>query len=166
MPADVAPDRVLDRLPSTGEVTPDLRAPHPQLQAVPVSVEGHRMPAGGDPLRKLRMARDLLADQEEHRPRVRRGEDLEHGRGPLRMRAVIERQHHARWRPRELARDPDRARGSRRDRRERCQNGVHAGIIPEVTNDYPNLDGWLPDPAVRIKHRRESTASPELLWRA
>jgi hypothetical protein len=30
----------------------------------------------------------------------------------------------------------------------------------------PQLDMWLPAPAVRVAHRRESTASPERLWRA
>ena len=30
----------------------------------------------------------------------------------------------------------------------------------------PHLDTWLPDPAVRVAHRRESGASPERLWRA
>jgi hypothetical protein len=30
----------------------------------------------------------------------------------------------------------------------------------------PDLDKWLPDPAVRVVHTRESTASPEGLWRA
>jgi hypothetical protein len=29
-----------------------------------------------------------------------------------------------------------------------------------------NLDHWLPDPALRIAHGRESTASPERLWEA
>jgi hypothetical protein len=30
----------------------------------------------------------------------------------------------------------------------------------------PDLDTWLPDPAVRVAHCRESAASPERLWRA
>jgi hypothetical protein len=30
----------------------------------------------------------------------------------------------------------------------------------------PDLDHWLPDPAVRITHRRESSASAEELWEA
>jgi hypothetical protein len=30
----------------------------------------------------------------------------------------------------------------------------------------PQLDAWLPDPAVRVAHLRESAASPERLWRA
>jgi hypothetical protein len=32
--------------------------------------------------------------------------------------------------------------------------------------DSLKLDAWLPDPAVRVAHRRESSASPECLWRA
>lgn len=30
----------------------------------------------------------------------------------------------------------------------------------------PDLDAWLPRPAVRVAHRRQSTASPEALWQA
>jgi hypothetical protein len=30
----------------------------------------------------------------------------------------------------------------------------------------PNLDYWLPTPAMRVAHRRESSASPDQLWRA
>jgi hypothetical protein len=30
----------------------------------------------------------------------------------------------------------------------------------------PNLDDWLPEASVRVKHRRESTASAEDLWEA
>ena len=32
--------------------------------------------------------------------------------------------------------------------------------------DSLELDAWLPDPAVRVLHRRESSASPERLWEA
>jgi hypothetical protein len=32
--------------------------------------------------------------------------------------------------------------------------------------DSLTLDAWLPDPAVRVVHRRESSASPERLWKA
>jgi len=30
----------------------------------------------------------------------------------------------------------------------------------------PDLDQWLPDPAVRITHRRQSSADPDRLWEA
>lgn len=30
----------------------------------------------------------------------------------------------------------------------------------------PELDDWLPDPALRVQHRRESSASADELWRA
>lgn len=39
-------------------------------------------------------------------------------------------------------------------------------MISEVPLEPPDLDAWLPDPAVRVCHRRESSASPERLWRA
>src|SRR2546430_1831854 len=34
---------------------------------------------------------------------------------------------------------------------------------PQVT---PDLDAWLPNPAIRVHHRRESSASAERLWEA
>jgi len=30
----------------------------------------------------------------------------------------------------------------------------------------PDLDAWLPEPAVRTRHEREASASPEALWQA
>jgi hypothetical protein len=42
-------------------------------------------------------------------------------------------------------------------------------MIPEVTAAAalpPDLETWLPDPAVRISHRRHSDASAERLWEA
>jgi hypothetical protein len=30
----------------------------------------------------------------------------------------------------------------------------------------PDLDGWLPDPSIRVSHRRETSASAERLWEA
>jgi hypothetical protein len=30
----------------------------------------------------------------------------------------------------------------------------------------PDLDRWLPDPSIRVAHRRESSASPDRLWQA
>lgn len=35
-----------------------------------------------------------------------------------------------------------------------------------VTGSTPNLDAWLPDPALRVVHRRTSAASADELWRA
>ena len=32
--------------------------------------------------------------------------------------------------------------------------------------ETPDLDKWLPDPALRVFHRRQSTASVDALWRA
>jgi hypothetical protein len=37
-------------------------------------------------------------------------------------------------------------------------------MIPEV--GLSSLDTWLAEPAVRVAHRRESSASPERLWQA
>jgi hypothetical protein len=38
---------------------------------------------------------------------------------------------------------------------------LYDGAIPSVS-----LDPWLPDPSLRVAHRRESTADPERLWSA
>lgn len=40
------------------------------------------------------------------------------------------------------------------------------GIILEVQSARPDLDRWLPDPAIKISHRRGSAADPEQLWKA
>ena len=37
---------------------------------------------------------------------------------------------------------------------------------PGVTALKPDLDRWLADPALRVAHRRESTASADALWEA
>jgi hypothetical protein len=39
-------------------------------------------------------------------------------------------------------------------------------IILEVPAAAPDLDRWLPDPAITVSHRRQSTAGAEELWRA
>jgi hypothetical protein len=35
-----------------------------------------------------------------------------------------------------------------------------------VTGAAPDLDAWLPDAAVRVKHHRRSSAAPERLWQS
>jgi hypothetical protein len=40
------------------------------------------------------------------------------------------------------------------------------GIILEVRPARPDLDRWLPDPAVRVVHGRQSGASADRLWQA
>jgi hypothetical protein len=34
------------------------------------------------------------------------------------------------------------------------------------TSATPDLDRWLPDPSIRVAHRRASSASPDRLWEA
>jgi hypothetical protein len=34
------------------------------------------------------------------------------------------------------------------------------------SSSTPDLDRWLPDPAIRVAHRRESSAPPDQLWEA
>jgi len=35
-----------------------------------------------------------------------------------------------------------------------------------MPDGVPDLDPWLPDPAMRVAHSRRSSAAPEVLWRA
>lgn len=37
-------------------------------------------------------------------------------------------------------------------------------MIPQVPSTAPDLDRWLPDPAVRVVHSRDSATSPGRLW--
>jgi hypothetical protein len=39
-------------------------------------------------------------------------------------------------------------------------------LQPYPVHMKPDLDHWLPDPALRITHRRESSAGPDRLWDA
>jgi hypothetical protein len=41
-----------------------------------------------------------------------------------------------------------------------------ANVLEAVLKVRPDLDHWLPDASLRIRHRRESSASPERLWDA
>ncbi len=35
-----------------------------------------------------------------------------------------------------------------------------------MADGAPDLDGWLPEPSIRVRHWRRSSADPETLWRA
>ena len=35
-----------------------------------------------------------------------------------------------------------------------------------MADGHPHLDAWLPNPTIRIRHWRHSSADPETLWRA
>jgi hypothetical protein len=35
-----------------------------------------------------------------------------------------------------------------------------------ISSSTPDLDRWLPDPTIRVAHRRESSAPPDRLWDA
>ncbi len=118
-------------------------------------------------------------------------ENLEHGRRPLRVRAVVEGERRPVG-PGEHPRQAQRAGGLGRRGRERA--GPLLGMIAEravVSSSHrscnvppmsaprrsavggpvpaampPDLDRWLPDPALRVAHRRESSATAERLWAA
>ena len=55
-----------------------------------VAVQPDAVARGDDLARKRRIALHLLADQKERRRRARGGERLEHRRGSLRVRAIVE----------------------------------------------------------------------------
>ena len=48
-----------------------------------------------------------------------------------------------------------------RGKRALQQESMHA-----VARCEPQLDEWIDDPTLRVRHRRESTASADDLWRA
>src|SRR3984885_14760203 len=95
MPSETQAGGVLDRPRAPGEIVPDHLRALRRLGPVAVAVQRHRVPAPGDLGRQRGPAFDLFADQEERGLDVRRRQYLEHGRRPLRMRSVIERQRHA-----------------------------------------------------------------------
>ena len=57
-----------------------------------VAVQSDMVPGGEDLRGQPGVAPDLLADEEERRCAPRRREDLEHGRSPLRVGSVVERE--------------------------------------------------------------------------
>lgn len=79
-----------DHLDGALEVVSDGVSGEAELHTMPVAVDRDLVPApldlGGD----VRIALDLLADQEEDRFGACVIERIEHARGPLRMRAVVE----------------------------------------------------------------------------
>ena len=42
----------------------------------------------------------------------------------------------------------------------------HAGMMADTAISAHDLDGWVPDPTIRIRHSRRSSAEPAQLWRA
>jgi hypothetical protein len=186
-------DGVLDHAHAPLEIVCRLPAPHPELEAMPVAVEGHNMAACVNPGRQLGALLDLLADQEEDRLEAGLAEELEHRRGPLGMRSVIEAENDAV----SASEPPGKTQGvggvqdhgskhpehggpteTQRmiDRRElqselsRPRGGVGSTPLVErgiaMSASPPELDPWLADPAVRVTHRRSSYAGAEELWDA
>src|SRR5436309_4485526 len=90
----VAPRRLPGRVGyhrlCASEIVPNLPRRQPQEAAVAVAVEGNLVPGRGDLGGELGQTLDLLADEKEGRPHVGLAEELEGGRGPLRVRSVVE----------------------------------------------------------------------------
>jgi hypothetical protein len=102
--------------PSATTATAQVLAHHArrqsQLVAVREPVQGDGVPGADDLGRQARVARDLLADEEEGRGRSGPRECVQRRRGPLRMGAVVEGQGDAG--AARATRDPQ-GRGERRD---------------------------------------------------
>ena len=148
--------RLGDGVKSPLEVFPQLLRGQPDLEPVPVPVQGDRVAGGFELGEQSGTLRDLLADDEEHRARTRAREDLEDRRRSFGVRTVVEGHHHAVG-VGEGAGDADALRGRRQHRRE--QMADHAEMIPD-------LDRWIAQPALRVCHRRESAVPPQQLWAA
>lgn len=149
------------------------------------------MPGGGDPRRQLGTPLDLLTHEEERRVDPSRGEHLKDGGCALGVRTVIEGERSSRTGGRFHSRSESRSHPRRRKRpghaestgrrsRDGCQSSEHVSpprmrMIshareweprPTRMTSAPQLDTWLPDPAVRVSHGRVSSAAPDDLWRA
>ncbi len=124
-----------------------------------VGVERHQVPSLHGLRGKMRSAVHLLADHEERRPRPRALEQLEYRGRPLGVRPVVERERHPGlgYRPPNV----ECCGSARNDRSE--QMPEHERMMPD---GVPELEAWLPDPAIRVAHSRGSSADPETLWRA
>ena len=90
MPSRGGSERILDRGRPALDVVAQLARRQPQLQPVAVAVELDRMTLINDLPDQLRTPHDLFADDEEGRAGAVGGEDIEHSRGPRRMRPVVE----------------------------------------------------------------------------
>jgi hypothetical protein len=134
MPHGGNSDRVLDGRGAPREIVEDLTRGEAQLQAVPVTMERHPVTRRGDLDHELRTAADLLTDYEEGRARARARQGVEHGRGSLRVRPVIEGERDAARRP---IRRPGQPAGQRQRSRGLGNNrgegmAKHARMIAET----------------------------------
>jgi hypothetical protein len=138
-----------------------------------MAVQSDHVPRGHDLSGQPRPALDLLADDEEHAARARARKHLEHGGRTLGMGPVVEGERDATgaW---ERTRKLQLGGCTRQHRREGVAN--HAGMIADLRGACPgrtsnrpvkpDLDHWLADPAIRVAHRRESSAPAPRLWEA
>ena len=112
----LAPGRLADHVRRACEVVADRTGRAAQEQEVAIAVDADLVPRGGDLGRQRRPPLDLLADQIEGRAHAGAVELPEHGRRPLAMRAVVERQCDAAA-ARQAQRDPEGRREGRGDGR-------------------------------------------------
>ena len=91
---DRSPARFLDCGLGPFGVIEELSGRQPQQIPVPMTVQLDPMSGGNDVGDERRPARHLLADEKEGGGRTPLAQDLEHPRGPLRMRAIVEGERH------------------------------------------------------------------------
>ena len=42
----------------------------------------------------------------------------------------------------------------------------HGGMMADASLKVPDLDSWLPQPTIQVRHSRRSSADPDALWEA
>ncbi len=157
------PSRLLDHPQAAIHIGLDRCPALSQLQPVTVAVEGHAVTLERHLTGQRRAAFHLLTDHEERGLVPRPREKLEHGRGPLGMRTVVERQRHRAGLRANGPLDVERFGGTWHDGGEGVSEHL---LLRSSLTVSPDLDRWLPSPMLRVAHSRHSKASPEELWAA
>jgi hypothetical protein len=171
MPDGRHPDRILDRRDASGQVLGGLARVHPQLQTVPVPMQRDRVTALCDPGDQLGSALHLLADHEEGRTRARSREHFQYRRRALGVRPIVERQRHPPGSGQPAGQRQSSGSGEVDGREDMADHGVRDFRDRTLAMDRgrspgPDLDAWLPDPGLRVVHRRTSQAGAAELWQA
>ncbi len=150
---------------AASQVIGDGRVGQPHLPAMPIAVQRDTVPRGHDLGRERGPGAHLLAHEKEGRHSRFSRQYLENERGPHRMGAIVEGQRHASH-PREPPGERERGRHSRHDRRGGGKDTTQHRRRSSIRAIALSLDSWLPDPAIRVEHRRQSRVPAEALWAA
>jgi hypothetical protein len=132
---------------------------------VPIAVQRDTVPRGHDLGRQRGPGADLFPDEEEGRHRGFSRQHLEDEGRPHRMGAVVEGQGNTAD-ARQSARQGKARRHAGHDRRGSGKNMAQHRRRSSIRAIALSLDSWLPDPAIRVAHRRQSRVPAEVLWAA